>query len=170
MWAFSTSDESLSASILGIPCYFSAGRHRRKVSSVDPEANNLPSGENATEKTHPVCFVKICICLPVSTFHRRIVRSLDPEARSLPSGENATELTSFICSPCNSVPLSIGFSPVHKVVRFPNVPVVHSIVGCLNRGSFHLGQVDPEANSLPSGENANASQLYSHSKYVLLSL
>ena len=95
--------------------------HRRIVSSVDPEANSLPSGENATDQTQPVCPLNTCISVPVSTFHRRIVLSRDPEANSLPSGENATDWTEwhaflvhyFVYQVGSNIPIKMGCGGSH---------------------------------------------------------
>jgi hypothetical protein len=63
------------------------------VLSLDPEANFLPSGLKATERTQPVCPFNIFSGFPVAKSQRITVLSADPEANFLPSGLKATEKT-----------------------------------------------------------------------------
>ena len=64
--------------------------HRRTVSSKEPEAMRLPSGENDTLKTLPPWPWSMRRSAPVPTSHRRTVSSSEPEASVFPSGENDT--------------------------------------------------------------------------------
>ena len=56
-----------------------------------PEAKYLPSGENATEKTHELWPCSIVTSCCDSKLQSLTVLSQLPEAKYLPSGENATE-------------------------------------------------------------------------------
>ena len=105
--------------------------HSRIVPSQDAEASNLPSGENATELTLPVCPSRVAIFVRVATSHSFTVSSVDPEANSVPSGENATELTPRVCP--------------SRVAIFVRVATSHS---------FTVASTDPEARVVPSGEKA----------------
>src|SRR5690349_16137802 len=66
--------------------------------TIDPpaEANILPSGLNATERTMPVCPLRVARSLPVVTSHSLTVLSWLAEARILPSGLNATDITDSV--------------------------------------------------------------------------
>src|SRR4051794_37264934 len=68
-------------------------RQKRIEASSEAEASVLPSGENATHATQPLCPSSERMGVPVAVFHRRTVLSDNPEASVLPSGENATEST-----------------------------------------------------------------------------
>jgi hypothetical protein len=71
----------------------SSAFHNFIVPSQPPEANSFPSGENATDSTHPLCPGIEIIHEPLSKFHNFSVLSALPEANRFPSGENATEST-----------------------------------------------------------------------------
>ena len=62
--------------------------------SEEPEASIVPSGENATDRTHPVCPSREAIFSLVSGFHSRTPPDADPETSVFPSGENTTDKTS----------------------------------------------------------------------------
>ena len=110
-----------------------ATSHNLIVSSHEPEARTLPSGEKATDVTSSVCPVRVHNSLPVDTSHRLIVSSQAPEARSAPSGEKATELmlllnksvsiSAYQVSVCNSSPVITSHSlilyDVHETRVFP---------------------------------------------------
>ena len=57
----------------------------------------LPSGEKATELTHPVCPESVAVLDSVATSHSLTVPSRDADATILLSGEKATERTQFLC-------------------------------------------------------------------------
>src|SRR5437879_3525743 len=75
------------------------------VLSKEPEANTLPSGDQAMQRIDSECPVRVCIDCPVCMSQRRIVLSLEPEASTLPSGDQAMWETSPECprSVCRSV-------------------------------------------------------------------
>jgi hypothetical protein len=58
-----------------------------------PEAKYLPSGENETDYTSPLCPLSVVNSFFHSTLQIFTVLSSLPEAKYLPSGENAIELT-----------------------------------------------------------------------------
>lgn len=62
----------------------------RAVPSMLAVSIDLPSGENATLVTPPVCPLKIRTRRPTRTSHSRAVQSLLPVSAYLPSGEKAT--------------------------------------------------------------------------------
>src|SRR5262249_53067960 len=64
------------------------------LSSKLPEATRLPSGAKATEKTRPLCPVRVRSASPVAQSQRQTLWFHPPETRSLPLGEHATEETS----------------------------------------------------------------------------
>src|SRR5215216_6971487 len=70
---------------------------RAVLSSPPAVTIYLPSGENATESTLPVCPEKICAVSPLATSHRRAVLSVLPVSRYLPSGEKTTSPSSPVC-------------------------------------------------------------------------
>lgn len=70
-----------------------AASHSLIVSSNDPEAICVPSGEKATLLTLSSCPRRVAISSRVASSHSLIVLSLDPEASCVPSGEKATLLT-----------------------------------------------------------------------------
>src|SRR5258708_2227195 len=63
--------------------------------SQEPETIRLPSGENLTDVTAPVCPCSCLNCSPVFASHTRTDLSSEPETIRLPSGENVTEQTSL---------------------------------------------------------------------------
>src|SRR5437588_200161 len=72
--------------------------HGHIVSSIEPDAILLPSGENATDQTGPVCpWRGLPTWTPVSASQRQIASSFEPDAILLPSGENATDITCPLC-------------------------------------------------------------------------
>ena len=76
------------------PLKLISASHTQIVLSPEPETTCLPSGENATEVTNPLCPSNGPeTIIPVSASHNRIVLSSEHETTCLPSGENATELT-----------------------------------------------------------------------------
>src|SRR5258705_420570 len=70
--------------------------HIRTELSSEPETIWLPSGENATEITDPVCPRSSLSCSPVFPSHTRT------ETIRWPSGENATDKTDPL-RPCSSL-------------------------------------------------------------------
>jgi hypothetical protein len=56
-----------------------------------PDAKYLPSGENETEYTPPLCPFRVAISLFYSTLQIFTFLSSLPEAIYLPLGENATD-------------------------------------------------------------------------------
>src|SRR5262245_40829570 len=62
-----------------------------------PEAIRLPSAENATHKTWPVCPLRVRASCPVCASHTFTVLSSLAETMRLPSAENATLLTKSVC-------------------------------------------------------------------------
>ena len=105
--------------------------HSSTVPSTDPDAISVPSDENATAETHPICPENVAICFCVETSHSLAVKSHDPEASFVPSGESAMELIVFPC-PCN-------------VARFCPVSTAQILM---------VLSSDPEASSVPSREYA----------------
>ena len=83
--------------------------------SAEPEANFVPSGENATELTEPSCLNREC-----SNFDSKsrivTILSAEPEANFLPSGENATDITQESCLKVKFA--SFGSAFELKVVKF----------------------------------------------------
>ena len=67
--------------------------HNLMLSSAPPEASNVPSAENAREKTVSVCPVMLPSSSPSATRHNLISPLLLPDATTCPSGETATEIT-----------------------------------------------------------------------------
>jgi hypothetical protein len=63
------------------------------VPSQPPEANVLPSGENATDQALAVCAFIVARSLPVATSQSFTVPSSNPQASVLPSAANAPEGT-----------------------------------------------------------------------------
>lgn len=64
-----------------------------------PEANYVPSNENATELTSFLCFWVLQISLPVYNLHNRTVMSSPAEAKCLLSGETLSEYTAVFRLP-----------------------------------------------------------------------
>jgi hypothetical protein len=58
-----------------------------------PEAKYLPSGENETDHTTPLCPFSVVNSFFYSMLQTFIVLSSLPETKYLPSGENAIDLT-----------------------------------------------------------------------------
>ena len=102
------------------------------VASFDPPADARvpPSGENDTERIHPVCPSKLPTRVRVPTSHSLTVRQ-DPEARRAPSEENDTAATSFVCP--------------SRTVIWPWIAASHSLM---------VPSLEPEAKIIPSRENA----------------
>src|SRR6476661_6054950 len=69
----------------------------RTVPSRLPEASRVPSGENATVYTFPVCPRRVVSSCPVAASQSLIVWSCEPVARMAPSGEKATAATQPSC-------------------------------------------------------------------------
>ena len=63
------------------------------VLSRDPDATNLPSGENAMAETLCEWPLSILRAVPVAGSQSLTILSLDADATNLPSGENAMALT-----------------------------------------------------------------------------
>jgi len=57
----------------------------------------VPSGENMTQVTGPVCPTRVAASLPVAASHSRAVQSSAPVRTRLLSGENATVLMGAVC-------------------------------------------------------------------------
>ena len=72
-------------------------RHNLMVPSPLPDASKLPSGENDTLQTTPVCPVSVRTNAPSETRHNLMVISQLPDASKLPSGENDTLETPYVC-------------------------------------------------------------------------
>ena len=64
--------------------------HKRILLSIPPEAKVLPSGENYTNKTHPLWPSQVMSGDSVVKSHSLTVVSPEAEASLYPSGENAT--------------------------------------------------------------------------------
>ncbi len=75
--------------------------------SLPALARILPSGENNTEKTRPVCPRSMACSFPLARSHNRTVWSSPPLARVLPSGENEKDETEPL-GPCNCCLLPSG--------------------------------------------------------------
>src|SRR5262245_26298035 len=105
-----------------------ATSHSLTVWSWLPEASVLPSGLYATERTQPVCPLRVACSSPVAASHSLTVWSSLPEASVLPSGLYATDRTQPVC------PLRVARS----------LPVVTS-------HSLTVLSPLPEASVLPSG-------------------
>ena len=101
-----------------------------------PRQIRLPSRENATELTQPLCPSKVRINWPVATSHSLIVLSLPPDSACAPSGENATELTPRACP--------------SKVRSSSPVEASQSLTAL----SLPVKCSTPESKRVPSGENA----------------
>src|SRR5258708_5311296 len=67
------------------------------VSSAEPAATSLLSGENATERTDPECPVRVMRGWPVSACQIVTVLSSEAVAAQEPSAEKATALTGLLC-------------------------------------------------------------------------
>ena len=104
---------------------------RRVCHAEEPDASFLPSGENATAWTLPVCPGNVAIGFCVETSHSSTLSSQDPEASIVPSGENATEKLADVSS-------------LGNVVRYYPVSTSHNLTS----------SNDAEASFVPSGENA----------------
>ena len=67
--------------------------HNRKVLSAAPDTICVPSGENDTDSTDPLCPSSVFTHSHVVVSHTRTVVSYDPDTMRLLSTENDTELT-----------------------------------------------------------------------------
>src|SRR5207245_5985405 len=67
------------------------------ASSKPPETMRLPSAENATLLTPPVCPLRVSDSCLVCASHTFTVWSVLPETMRLPSAENDTLLTQPVC-------------------------------------------------------------------------
>lgn len=75
----------------GKPIYFPVLASQSKMLlSIPPLASVLPSGENATNKTQPLCPSQVASGLSVAKSHSLTVVSPEADANRWPSGENAT--------------------------------------------------------------------------------
>ena len=117
--------------LLGYNLMLLGTSHSSTVPSTEPDAIFVPSGENATARTQPVCPENEAICFCVATSHISTLSSQDPEASFMLSGENATEK---LADP----------SPSVSVVKYWPVPTSHNL----------MSSNDAEASFVPSGENA----------------
>src|SRR5713101_5758330 len=98
-----------------------------------PLARRLPSGENASDQTAPICPRKVCgFCTPVSASHSLMVSSELPVARLRPSGEKASD----------------------KTGRLPRLKLVESRVAAFQ--TLTVPWPSPTASLRPSGENSSA--------------
>ena len=61
------------------------------MSSLDPVAILVPSGDQATEVTLLLCPVSVSSVLPLLLLHTRAVPSSDAVAILVPSGDQATD-------------------------------------------------------------------------------
>lgn len=60
------------------------------VLPFEPDANCVPSGENATDVIQSKWLSNVRCRLPVAASHSLIVSSSEPDVNCVPSGENAT--------------------------------------------------------------------------------
>src|SRR5436190_9840886 len=96
--------------------------HSRTVASALAVTRVLPSGENATAVTGPVCRLKMATSCFVAMDHNLARESLLPVARVLPSGENA-RLLMIVCPVM--VPTECR-RQAHSLPVYPNAAKSHS--------------------------------------------
>ena len=145
------------------------------MSSSDPEASRVPSGDQATELTPSEWRSRVAASSPDDGSQSLTVLSSLPEATRRPSGDQATEPTHAACllKVCKRLPVSASQIPTllsaePEASRRPSggQARLHTVFLCprSNRGSAHVRAsqtrippwVNPAASRAPSGDQARA--------------
>ena len=86
----------------------------------------MPSGENATDKTKPLCFSIFITSIPVIASQIYTVLSSEPDTTCAPLGENATELTDPLC-PSIIISIPRWEIPLHSMEGSPGKSFCHLV-------------------------------------------